>query len=441
MKKSLLLLIVVIALAALIPGLAFATGTEEDSAQPVELRYMMWDANQQPAYRQALDIFEAENPGITVEIEVTPWSQYWTKLKTQAAGEAVPDLFWTYVAPLPEIVDLGIVYDITDLIERDGVDLSIYNPMLVSNLQIDGRQYGIPKDWDAIVIFYNTALLAEAGYDEYPTDLSWDPEDGGSFVEFVQSLTLDDQGLHPNEAGFDPDNIVQYGFSLQGFGADILNAFNEQNGGVFYDESGRVAIDSPESLEAYQFLWDLIFKYHVAPDYSVQQASRDALWYNNEVAVQHNGSWMALPYSQNSSFEFGIAMVPEGPLGTTHTRVNGLSDSIYTGTPNLEETWTAVKFLASTATEDIIGATGTVFPAHPDSMQEYVDYYADEIGVDVSPILDVLDGETVGANPSIIWNQIADLWGRESSLAYSGEKDLESAIRAFVAEANAALGF
>ena len=44
------------------------------SAQdPVKLTYAIWDNNQLPAHEQIIEAFEAENPGIDVEIQVVPW--------------------------------------------------------------------------------------------------------------------------------------------------------------------------------------------------------------------------------------------------------------------------------------------------------------------------------------------------------------------------------
>ena len=45
------------------------------------ITYAIWDKNQEPGMRAIADAFEAKNPDIKVNIEVTNWDQYWTKLE------------------------------------------------------------------------------------------------------------------------------------------------------------------------------------------------------------------------------------------------------------------------------------------------------------------------------------------------------------------------
>ena len=54
--------------------------------EKVSLKFALWDKNQQPIYQKMVDQFMEENPNIKVEIEITPWAQYWTKLETAATG-------------------------------------------------------------------------------------------------------------------------------------------------------------------------------------------------------------------------------------------------------------------------------------------------------------------------------------------------------------------
>jgi len=417
---------------------AARTGTDNAaSREKVELRYMMWDQNQEPAYRQALDAFEQENPNIKVNIEVVPWADYWKKLKTQAAGEVVPDLFWTYVGPIPDLAEKNLLLDLTQLTES--VDMSKYNETLVKNLQYKGKTYGLPKDWDALAVYYNKDLLKKAGYDAVPEDLAWNPQDGGTFVEFLQKLTLDKNGKHPNEAGFDPKNIVQYGFTPLTIDPQGISPFVVGNGGKVQDENGGLAIDRPEALEALTFVHDLIFKYHVAPKQSELTAmNAEAMFNAGRLATWMTGPWMMKPFRENAPFEWGIVRNPSGPKGSV-TRINGLTDSIYAGTKYPEQAMEVAKFLASRTTQDILGDTGTVFPAYSDSIQKFVDHYKGQ-GLDPSVFVEALNGITVGDPASPKWDQVMDVWTKNMTLAFNGELDIKEAVRAIAKDGNAAQG-
>ena len=46
------------------------------------------------AYEESLAAFHEQNPDIAVEISVVPWSDYFTKLRTDIAAGSMDDLFW-----------------------------------------------------------------------------------------------------------------------------------------------------------------------------------------------------------------------------------------------------------------------------------------------------------------------------------------------------------
>jgi multiple sugar transport system substrate-binding protein len=55
--------------------------------------------------------------------------------------------------------DKGQVLPIDPYVAQDGVDLSIYQKGLADRwIGADGKRYGLPKDWDTEVYFYNSAL-------------------------------------------------------------------------------------------------------------------------------------------------------------------------------------------------------------------------------------------------------------------------------------------
>ena len=47
-----------------------------------------------PGEQQLVNEFEKDNPGIKVEIELTPYDQYFIKLSSAVGGNVAPDVFW-----------------------------------------------------------------------------------------------------------------------------------------------------------------------------------------------------------------------------------------------------------------------------------------------------------------------------------------------------------
>ena len=58
-----------------------------------EIRYMLWDSNQVPAYRQCATDFAKKNPGTTVKIRQMGWDDYWTAVSTGFIAGMAPDVF------------------------------------------------------------------------------------------------------------------------------------------------------------------------------------------------------------------------------------------------------------------------------------------------------------------------------------------------------------
>jgi len=71
-----------------------ATGTEPPAGGVTEITFMMWGAPEELTVWQAVvDDFHAANPGIKVNVDVSDWDSYWTKLNTLIAGGTPPDVF------------------------------------------------------------------------------------------------------------------------------------------------------------------------------------------------------------------------------------------------------------------------------------------------------------------------------------------------------------
>jgi len=392
-KKSLLIIVV---MATMLSGMV--TTQAQD---PVTVRYMLWDTNQLPPYQQCADLFMEENPNINIEIEQLGWDDYWTAITTGFISEDAPDVFTNHLAKYPEFVALEQLVDIQPLVERDGVATDIYYPGLADLWTKDGARYGLPKDWDTVAIVYNKALVEAAGIDPATlNDLTWNPQDGGTFEEVIAQLTLDANGNNALSPDFDKDNVVQWGYTSNGMGAGygqtewswlaVANGFTYNNG-VWGDE---YYYDDPALAETIQWLANLWLEKGYSPDLAENSPTtglgRTALFQAGNVGLVVDGSWMIGTYL-GSDFEVGFARLPAGPEGRK-SMFNGLADSIWVGTDHLEESWQWVKFLASPACQNIVGESGAVFPAIPEAADLSLQVRADA-GVDVSAFVDQANEE------------------------------------------------
>jgi multiple sugar transport system substrate-binding protein len=130
-----------------------------------EISYWLWDTNQLPAYKACAAEFQKQNPDITVKITQTAWSDYWTGISTGFVSGSAPDVFTDHLARYPEFALNEQLVDLAPLIKQDKVDTGIYVGELFKLWSKEGKQYGLPKDWDTIAIFYNKDMMKAAGVD------------------------------------------------------------------------------------------------------------------------------------------------------------------------------------------------------------------------------------------------------------------------------------
>ena len=90
-----------------------AAGTEE-AAEEIHLTVAWW-GNQvrNDRTQQVLDLYTQANPNVTFDSQPAQFSDYFTKLATAAAGNALPDVLqMNYTSYLEEYVDNGLLEDL-----------------------------------------------------------------------------------------------------------------------------------------------------------------------------------------------------------------------------------------------------------------------------------------------------------------------------------------
>lgn len=337
------------------------------------ISYGLWDSNQLPAYQQCADDFHKANPDITVEIEQIGWDDYWKKVNAGFVSGDGYDVFTSHLAFYPEFVNNGNILALDDYIKRDGVDVAgSYQPGLASLwTSPDGKQYGLPKDFDTIALFYNKKLTDAAGVDM--SNLDWNPTDGGTYEKAIAHLTIDKNGVRGDEPGFDKKKVATYGIWMEGSGGgdgqtqwSFLAAANgwKVNDGPW---DTNYHYDDAKFQETIKWWYSLTEK-----GYMPTFAQQNGVGWSDQlaagkVAMASNGSWMtgSVFGAKSDKFEPALAATPVGPTGKRASMYNGLADNISAGTDNPEASWQWVKYLGSSACQDVVAAAAVVFPAIP----------------------------------------------------------------------------
>lgn len=375
-----------------------------------QLDYWLWDANQLPAYSDAIDMFMEQNPDIDVRITQMGWGDYWTKLTASFVAEAGPDCFTDHLGRYPEFLKLGVIAPLDGLAALEDVTADRFQDGLQTLWTAeDGTRYGIPKDYDTIALLYDRGVLEEAGLtDADLVGLDWNPEDGGSFERILARLTVDTQGVRGDEDGFDPSSVATYGMaaptSIDYVGQSAWSAFALSTGWTFCDEPtwGRTMNYDDERFQTtIDWYFGLVEK-GFFPAYGVfgQSSPEEVQIQSGSSALALAGSWMIGTYSRLDGVDLGIAPLPAGPVGTPVSMFNGLGDSISAQSQNKEEAARLIAFLATEEAQKVIGGFAAFFPATDVGTEAAIAAHQ-EAGLDVTPFTDRVKEDQTGLYPLV----------------------------------------
>ena len=330
-----------------------------EEMEEVELRLAIWNEAQAETHEKMIEAFREDFPHISIEVEVIP-KDFLPIVRTQIAGGDPPDIIWTNVPNYPDLALNDALLPISDLVERDGVDLSPFPAALIESYTLDGQLYGIPKDYDTIGLYYRTDLFDAAGLD-YP-DAAWTWDD---LKAAAAALTTDDVW------GFAAPALIQ---------EFELNLIRQNGGDVLSPDGSQTLFGEPAACEALQFL----YSFHTdgtAPDQATQDASHHwGLFGSGRIAMTYDGSWSARGYA-DSEFDIDVAPLPSGKERSN--TIHGLVWAILSDTDHPEEAWEFLKFLATEEAHLIQAETGAVIPAYAGTEQVWLEGFGDEMNVQV----------------------------------------------------------
>ncbi|MBE9404946.1 sugar ABC transporter substrate-binding protein [Brachybacterium sp. p3-SID1565] len=347
------------------------------------LTFRLWDELAQPAYEESFAAF-TEQSGWQVNIDLVAWGDYWTRLPLDVASGDAADVYWMNSANYVLYKDSGDLLDINEVLP-DAADQ--WEDSVVELYSRDGGLWGVPQLWDSIALFYNKQLVDEAGVD--PSALEFDPSaETDSLREAATKLTLDGEGRHPGEDGFDADGRAQFGFNSQADRQAIIGPFLASNGAQWQQDDAYV-FASEEGIAAFQYMADLVNVDQVAPSAADTNENGD---FSRDLFTQGKlGLFQSGPYNLGNifdgvadSFEWAIAPPVAGPEGAK-SLVHGVVAVGNAKAPEdkQEGIKALLEWLGSADGQRPLAEQGVAFPGHKEAQDAFISFW-DEKGVDVS---------------------------------------------------------
>lgn len=321
---------VLLCLAALV-GAACGAGRPEQ--QPtILLRVLMTSDWVTIPFVDAVRSFERAHPSVRVVIEKGPISLLTDAVRAGVSSGAPPDVVQSHAF---SAAGQGLAEPLDDLWAAHLEEAEFF-PGAVEDVTWAGRRYGVPLDTNALVLLYNAELLRQAGVAE--------PRPGMTFAEFetlVQRLT----SVDGQRRGFVVPNSSwwTYGWIRANGGETVV---------IGDDGRARLHLDSPEVVQAVSFLSGLIRKGYAFPPRAADSHNGDAvaLFASGAVAILASGSWdlVALRRGLPGS-DFRVALMPQGPAGTSGSAMGGSSMWVPKGAAHRELAFEFMTHLISDA--------------------------------------------------------------------------------------------
>ena len=282
--------------------------------------------------------FMEKEPDIKIQIEAAPWSQYWDRMQVQMAAGESADVLWMSGAMFLNFVQKGFFMDMTPLVEAENLNIEDFF-LQADVFTYEGKVYAWPWFHTVSSCWYNKELFDEAGVAYPPTewDQAWTWDE---FLETAQQLTK-----------VRPDGRQQYGAHVHEAFEQCWGSFVWSNGGdVMNADKTKSTMNTPEAIEAIQYLVDLVREYKVAPepgDPSVFIEGAPTPFEAGLVAMHVHSSAMATSYQEIEAFTPCACVLPQAPGGTPCCSFNGNPNSIPESSKVKEAAWKFVTFLSS----------------------------------------------------------------------------------------------
>jgi len=352
----------------------------QDAQPSGNLLVWMQRANQDQLEATVMPAFYEAYPGITVEfVNYSPNDTAANLALAIQGGTGAPDVALMNSARVPQLVELGGLTDLTDLMADDIADFA---PAILAPGLRDGRYYAMTWDTGPAVLYYRRDIFEAAGLPSDPESVdelvaTWD-----AYFEVCQTI-MTETGLPCLNMNKAANNGVLFTSLLiaQGLG--------------YWDADGVLTVNTPDHVATLE----LLGRFWEAGLVSDDNEWTDG-WYAslNEVALEGGtvqpiatlpiavwmGGFLKNWAAVDAAGLWGVVRFPavaEG--GARSSNLGGSSYTIPAQSTNQEAAWAFISFVNSTESQVQLFAYGDVFPARISTYSDPVfsepdAYFADQ---------------------------------------------------------------
>ncbi|MBP7936189.1 MAG: sugar ABC transporter substrate-binding protein [Phycisphaerae bacterium] len=291
--------------------------------------------------REILEGFEQQQHragrSVRVQKEQIPGpGQYAPKLTMMYVAGCAPDVVHLDASCGALFIDNGMLMDLAPLMARDpSFDRSIYFENVLNITRRGEAIYAVPLDFTPMMMYYNRKLFRQAGVPFPRNGWSWD-----DFLTACKALTVMPPGAKmPTQYGFNFENVLPFWIPLLWTGGgDVLSPDGRRASGY---------LDGQATVEAVQFLADLILKHRVAPSIAERKILGGDAFLNGKAAMDLKGHWTLIDYhAPDRRLDVGVVGLPTR-TGKPVTIIYVTGIAISRSTRHADLAWEYLKYMTS----------------------------------------------------------------------------------------------
>ena len=341
-----------------VAGAPPAAPAGDTAGDTVTLEFTQWWEPELPAgeFRALMDEFEAQNPGIKVELISGPYASTKEQVIAGAAAGTMSDVVGLDGAWVSDFVKQGSIASLSDLMNQTGFDDS----ELASQIQLNGSTYMIPVVNFVYPVFVNLDLMEQAGVASPPTSRS-------EFADAANKLT-------------DTSNNI-YGWVLplsmeqpNGIQNDVMSWVWASGGSMMKD--GQPDLTNDDVRSAMEYIKGLYDAGVVAPGaFSMKEQDKVEEFTNGRVGMMIDSlAHINLIRERNPDLNFAITALPaeDGYAGKRGLPYASWGIGVSAASEHQEEAWKLVEFLMSQETNSKLSSIANAFPGNVNSTPDFV---------------------------------------------------------------------
>ena len=289
-------------------------------------------------------------PNIHITVQMSSFADYFTKLAIESASNSMPCIVSIQGQRVP-----GFGQDLKSLnplISGSKFQLGVFDPTILKDFVVNGKQLALPYDFGPEVIYYNKTLFKKFGL-PLPTN-TWTM---AQFLKDAKAMTTS----------------TTYGYTTYPWDDPFVWSVDLAGQNV-YLQNGKLNLTSPAFVKAFTTYTDFVHSQHLAPvipsttdaDWDI-----DSQWQLGSVGMVVDGPWDMSWDESTAKFQFGIAPMPAGPAGSLTVEA-GSGYEISKNCNDDSAAWDAIQVMTGAAVGKYLGQIGQNFSARSAEQQYWL---------------------------------------------------------------------